>query len=568
MNEITQHERPSSFAAEFQALDSWLDAGTFDQMMKAAEIMARSDLVPQQFVGKPENCFIALDMAKRMRSNVFMLMQNMHVIRGKPGFSAQFKIACANASKVFSSPIRFRHGKDEKLGQWCQAYATQARTGEEVSGAKISMKMVKDEGWYDRKDKYGNYVSKWRTMPEHMFYLRAADYLIRVHAPEITMGMPSTEELEDIPAPRDITPMPDMIESPEPGSIGQVGTFTAHAPKETTVYVRNDPVIKNRDTRTTSQIPATGKPIHGADATLFGAEKYVDPETLQEYDSIEELKAAQVERADEKRRAEDAMAEVPSEVALRHDEDWPLGLYWNSNTETYTDKSGTPFDSALHSVSATTQLPVMTDSGLFDSRWIMAASSADADLSDIDISQLPPDAKFERGWPHGLFYSDSVGGYVDLTGAKHDTTRHGMAANGLPAMLKSGAFRAKRGTATNNPPPVDNPLLEASHQSQQAQNELTGNRPPSGKIEITEQTGVTVEEIPFTLDGSPTERAEPENPFNDAAVDNMIDAIDRAPDTATLTKLLQWRHRVPNARIEAVDEALRVADERVTEAGK
>jgi hypothetical protein len=52
--------------------------------------------------------------------------------------------------------------------------------------------MAKNEGWSTKSG------SKWKTMPELMLRYRAAAFLIRTTAPEIGLGLYTTDELKDI----------------------------------------------------------------------------------------------------------------------------------------------------------------------------------------------------------------------------------------------------------------------------------------------------------------------------------------------------------------------------------
>jgi hypothetical protein len=54
--------------------------------------------------------------------------------------------------------------------------------------------MAKEEGWYYRSD------SKWRSMPELMLCYRSATLFTRLYAPEIAMGIQTTEEVVDTEA--------------------------------------------------------------------------------------------------------------------------------------------------------------------------------------------------------------------------------------------------------------------------------------------------------------------------------------------------------------------------------
>ena len=58
--------------------------------------------------------------------------------------------------------------------------------------------MAKAEGWYSKKDKYGNETSKWQTMPELMLAYRAAAFFARVYIPNALMGCAVEGEAEDI----------------------------------------------------------------------------------------------------------------------------------------------------------------------------------------------------------------------------------------------------------------------------------------------------------------------------------------------------------------------------------
>jgi hypothetical protein len=54
------------------------------------------------------------------------------------------------------------------------------------------MEMSRKEGWYAKTG------SKWQTMPELMLRYRSATFFGRLYAPEILMGMQTSEEVQDI----------------------------------------------------------------------------------------------------------------------------------------------------------------------------------------------------------------------------------------------------------------------------------------------------------------------------------------------------------------------------------
>ncbi|WP_247842561.1 recombinase RecT [Pseudomonas sp. MWU12-3103b] len=235
---------------------SLLTGAGFDQIQRVAKALAGSTLVPVQYraftevkeygkvvghqpngAGLP-NCIVAMNMAQRMGADPLMVMQNLHVIEGRPSWSSQFVIAALNSCGRFS-PLRFelsKPGKTEELTYsatfWkdgkkvteqrkatvkhrtCIAWTVERGvnipqfTPEElrkntqlelcrqygvpvIEGPEISIQMAIDEGWLTKNG------SKWLTMPEVMLRYRAASMLGRLYAPELLMGLQTREEVED-----------------------------------------------------------------------------------------------------------------------------------------------------------------------------------------------------------------------------------------------------------------------------------------------------------------------------------------------------------------------------------
>lgn len=170
----------------------------FVEAQRIASALSRSTIVPeifQQFPqGKPENvaavanCLIALEMAQRSRESPLVIMQNLYVVKGKPSFSAVYLIAKVNSSSAFSRLMWEIKGTLGQADYAVRAYATLIETGELLTGPWITPAMVVAEGW----------GPKWKTMPEQMYRYRAAAFWSRIFAPDITLGMQTVEEVEDV----------------------------------------------------------------------------------------------------------------------------------------------------------------------------------------------------------------------------------------------------------------------------------------------------------------------------------------------------------------------------------
>lgn len=202
----------------------------FEDAQRIAKALATSDLVPPQFQGQKglANTLVALEIAGRMGLSPLAVMQNLHIIHGRPSWSSQFIIALINGCGRFE-PLRYElSGKGDDLA--CYAVATEKATGKDLKGPAVTMAMAKREGWATKGG------SKWATMPELMIRYRAAAFWGRLYVPELLVGVTQTQEevmdiepvkVETAAAPaaavselnaklRDPEPQPEPQPEPEP----------------------------------------------------------------------------------------------------------------------------------------------------------------------------------------------------------------------------------------------------------------------------------------------------------------------------------------------------------------
>lgn len=189
--EATQEVRAALIPAPNTTM-GFSNAGSFELMQRAAKLLASSTLVPKEYQGNLPNCVIALNMAQRVGADPLQVMQNLYVVHGRPGWSSQFLIATFNQCGRFTA-MKFEFFGESGKDSWgCRAYATEKETGERIVSSDITIKLAKDEGWH------GKTGSKWKTMPQQMLMYRAASFLVRAYAPELSMGLQTQEELRDV----------------------------------------------------------------------------------------------------------------------------------------------------------------------------------------------------------------------------------------------------------------------------------------------------------------------------------------------------------------------------------
>lgn len=208
---------------------NYLDPQQFERMQKVCVMLSSSDLVPDMYRINEKNskekaianCMIALEMSIRTKASPLMIMQNMYIVYGRPSFSSKFLIATVNTCGRFK-PLQF---KERKLGkslkglkyieyEWdgvakrklpkekeftediedvgVTAFTTPLKSDSPLESIEVTLSMAIMEGWYTKDG------SKWKTMPMVMLRYRAASFWTNSFAPEISMGMPTVEELHDI----------------------------------------------------------------------------------------------------------------------------------------------------------------------------------------------------------------------------------------------------------------------------------------------------------------------------------------------------------------------------------
>ncbi len=195
----------------------------FEVLQRMGKMYSMASIVPKDYVNNVSNCAIALDMAMRMKANPLMVMQNLYMVHGNPGWSAKFLISTINTCGRFT-PLRYEDNglQGDEYGWRCYAYekADKDKT-ERLNGPWVTWKMVKDEGWF------GKPGSKWKTMPEVMFHYRAAAFWQRMYAPEISMGFSTAEELRDI----EDVPFVELKTAPKMPSIPSPNSFNEDEPE-------------------------------------------------------------------------------------------------------------------------------------------------------------------------------------------------------------------------------------------------------------------------------------------------------------------------------------------------
>lgn len=209
------------------AVVNFFDPTQFETMQRVCKMFASSELVPDMYKASDKNpiekavsnCMIAIEIAQRIGASPLMVMQNMVPIYGKPSWSSKFLVATVNTCGRFN-PLQYRFTEKGMLGmveytdyEWqggrkvavqkqfdgkkimdieCIAYTSAKGSDQVLESSPVSIRLSIQEGWYTKNG------SKWQTMTKQMLMYRAASFWTSAYAPELSMGMRTVEEQQDI----------------------------------------------------------------------------------------------------------------------------------------------------------------------------------------------------------------------------------------------------------------------------------------------------------------------------------------------------------------------------------
>lgn len=196
---------------------------TFDEAKEFAKYLSESELVPKQYMGKPQNIVVAIQHGMEIGLAPLQAMQSIAVINGRPSLWGDSMLAL-----VMSHPAYEWHTEEmEGQGDSRTAVFTIKRKGQKEHVVRFSVADAKRAGLWqteasverfnrDTKQKYTvPNDSPWYRYPERMLAMRARGFGLRDKFPDALRGMISREEAEDYPG--------ETIE----GVISQVQTSSA-----------------------------------------------------------------------------------------------------------------------------------------------------------------------------------------------------------------------------------------------------------------------------------------------------------------------------------------------------
>jgi RecT family len=192
MNVVTK--APAPVDAPPPATSSVLAPATFAELVEFAEIAARSQLVPKDYRGHPEDILLAVQLGSEVGLRPMQALQNIAVINGHPAVFGDALPGLCKASAVYEDLIETWEREDD--ADFLTAVCVAKRRGSTPVTARFSVLDAKKAGLWTKP-------GPWQTYPRRMLQMRARSFALRDAFPDVLKGLISVEEAQDLPAPAD-----------------------------------------------------------------------------------------------------------------------------------------------------------------------------------------------------------------------------------------------------------------------------------------------------------------------------------------------------------------------------
>lgn len=145
--------------------DSLFSAALFPHYQKVAETLAKSDMVPKDYRGKPDNVLVAMEMGYQLGLPVAQCLQDIAVINGRPALWGDGLLALALSHPDCKDIKEFPTYNED--GSICLKYTCiVTRKGHEPHEKSFTLQQAKQAGLLGKP-------GPWTQYPERMLQMRA-----------------------------------------------------------------------------------------------------------------------------------------------------------------------------------------------------------------------------------------------------------------------------------------------------------------------------------------------------------------------------------------------------------
>ena len=162
---------------------------TMTEAVQFSEMLSKSQMVPKQYQGKPEDILVAVQWGYEIGLAPMQALQNISVINGRPSVYGDAAMALVQASPACEDIQEFfeNEGTDNPV-----AVCVAKRRNRSPVTARFSVKDAQRAGLWDKP-------GPWKQYTKRMLQMRARGFALRDAFPDVLKGLITAEEAMDYP---------------------------------------------------------------------------------------------------------------------------------------------------------------------------------------------------------------------------------------------------------------------------------------------------------------------------------------------------------------------------------
>jgi hypothetical protein len=169
---------------------------SLDDAFKFAAMVAKSDVAPKDFKGKPESCLLAIQHGSEVGLSPMQSLQSIAVINGRPTIWGDAALALVQSSPVCEYVAEYIDGEGDAMTAVCEV---KRRGYPTPHVARFSVADAKKAGLWGK-------AGPWQQYPQRMLALRARGFALRNTFADALRGLITAEEAQDYPQAEQAAP--------------------------------------------------------------------------------------------------------------------------------------------------------------------------------------------------------------------------------------------------------------------------------------------------------------------------------------------------------------------------
>jgi len=169
---------------------SFMDFSNFEMAWKTAEMLSKARCIPKEFWDNPADVLVIVQFGHELGLTPMASLQNMMIVNNRPSIYGDAMLAVCMRTKGQSSGfIDLIEVYDESKYEWS---CTAIRDGRQDITRTFTLEEAKLGGLLNKP-------GAWQTNRKRMMQFRPRSFALRDMFPDILKGIPTVEEMKDIP---------------------------------------------------------------------------------------------------------------------------------------------------------------------------------------------------------------------------------------------------------------------------------------------------------------------------------------------------------------------------------